>query len=87
MAAPRPPRAPLLGVDRGGWQIFAAQGLSGLGTAPFVVFGPIFQRQLGASAVEIGLIGALGFFLGTVSMIPGTRLAEEYHLRRTILWG
>jgi len=84
---PSAPRAPLLGVDRGGWQIFAAQGLSGLGTAPFVVFGPIFQRQLGASAVEIGLIGALGLVLGTVSMIPGTRLAEEYHLRRTILWG
>lgn len=87
MAAPRPTRAPLLGVDRGGWQIFAAQGLSGLGTAPFVVFGPIFQRQLGATAIEIGLIGALGLVLGTLSMIPGTRLAEQYHLRRTIFWG
>jgi MFS family permease len=42
---------------------------------------------LGATAVEIGLVGALGLVLGTLSMIPGTRLAEDYHLRRTILWG
>lgn len=82
-----PHREPFLGVDRGGWQIFAAQGLTGLGTAPFVVFGAIYQRQLGASALEIGLIGALGLVLGTLSMIPGTRWAEDYHLRRTILWG
>lgn len=84
---PLPHREPFLGVDRGGWQIFAAQGLAGLGTAPFVVFGAIYQRQLGASAFEIGLIGALGWILATVSMIPGTRWAEDYHLRRTILWG
>jgi len=74
-------------VDRGGWQIFAAQGLWGLGTAPFVVFGPIYQRQLGATALEIGLIGALGLVFATLSMIPGTRLAEDYWLRRTILVG
>jgi MFS family permease len=80
-------REPFLGVDRGGWQIFAAQGLSGIGTAPFVVFGPIYQRQLGATAVEIGLIGALGLVVATLAMIPGTRLAEDYHLRRAIFWG
>lgn len=74
-------------MDRGGWQIFAAQGLTGLGTAPFVVFGAIYQRQLGANALEIGLIGALGWVLATVSMIPGTKWAEDYYLRRTILWG
>jgi MFS family permease len=83
----RASREPFLGVDRGGWQIFAAQGLSGIGTAPFVVFGPIYQRQLGATALEIGLIGALGLVVATLVMIPGTRLAEDYHLRRTILWG
>jgi len=87
---PEPPvgrRQPFLGVDRGGWLLFAAQGLTGLGTAPFVVFGPIYQRQLGATAFEIGLIGALALVLGTVSMIPGTKLAEEYYLRHTIVVG
>lgn len=74
-------------IDRGSWLIFAAQGLSGLGTAPFVVFGAIYQRQLGASAVEIGLIAAIGMVVATLSMIPGTRLAEAYHLRPTILAG
>ena len=74
-------------IDRGGWLIFAAMGLSGLGTAPFVVFGSIYQRQLGAGAVEIGLIAAIGMVVATLSMIPGTSLAERYHLRPTILAG
>lgn len=87
---PEPPagrREPFLGVDRGGWLLFVAQGLTGLGTAPFVVFGAIYQRQLGATALEIGLIGALALVLGTLSMIPGTKLAEEYYLRHTIVVG
>ncbi len=74
-------------IDRGGWLIFAAQGLSGLGTAPFVVFGSIYQRQLGAGAVEIGLIAAIGMVVATLSIIPGTSLAERYHLRPTIFAG
>jgi len=85
--ARRERRSLLSEIDRGGWLIFAAQGLSGLGTAPFVVFGTIYQRQLGASAVEIGLISALGMLVATLSMIPGTGLAERYHLRPTIFAG
>jgi MFS family permease len=80
-------RPPLLGIDRGGWLLFAAQGLSGLGTGPFTVFAAIYQKQLGASPIEIGLIAAFGTILGTLSMIPGTRLAEAYHLRPTLLAG
>ena len=80
-------RGPLLGIDRGGWLLFAAQGFSGLGTGPFIVFAAIYQKQLGASALEIGMIAALGTVLGTLSMIPGTRLAEVYHLRPTLLAG
>lgn len=83
----RSSRGPLLGIDSGGWLLFAAQGLSGLGTGPFTVFSAIYQKQLGATALEIGLIAALGTVLGTLSMIPGTRLAEVYHLRPTLLAG
>jgi MFS family permease len=83
----RPARGPLLGIDRGGWLLFAAQGLSGLGTGPFTVFSAIYQKQLGATALEIGLVAALGTVLGTLSMIPGTRLAEVFHLRPTLLAG
>jgi MFS family permease len=79
--------AAFLGIDRGGWLIFAAQALSGLGTAPFTVFGAIYQRQLGASAFEIGLIAAAGMAVSTLCMLPGTRLAEGYQLRPTILLG
>jgi MFS family permease len=80
-------RAPLLGIDRGGWLIFAAQGLTGLGTGPFTVFGAIYQKQLGASALEIGLVAAFGTAIGTLSMLPGTRLAEAFHLRPILLAG
>ena len=84
---PRARRGPLLGIDRGGWLLFAAQGFTGLGTGPFTVFTAIYQKQLGATAIEIGLIAAFGTVLGTLSMIPGTRLAEVYHLRPTLLAG
>lgn len=76
-----------LGIDRGGWLLFAAQALSGLGTGPFVAFGAIYQRQLGATPVEIGLMAAFGMVVGTLAMVPGTRLADRADLRRTIVAG
>jgi MFS family permease len=74
-------------IDRGAWLLFFAQGLSGLGAGPFVAFGAIYQRQLGASALEIGLLAALAMVVATVVMIPGTRLAERSSLRKTIIAG
>lgn len=74
-------------IDRGAWLLFFAQGLSGLGAGPFVAFGAIYQRQLGASAVEIGLLAAVAMVVATLVMIPGTRLAEHHSLRTTIIAG
>jgi MFS family permease len=81
--APRP----FLGIDRGGWLIFAAMGFSGLGTGPFIAFTAIYQRELGATAEEIGLAAAVGMLVATLVMLPGTRLAETSDLRRTIVAG
>ncbi|TMD22616.1 MAG: hypothetical protein E6I99_09540, partial [Chloroflexi bacterium] len=61
--APRPRPAPIGGhrpetrvrIDRGGWLLFFALGLSGLGAGPFIAFGTIYQHDLGASAFEIEL--------------------------------
>ncbi len=78
---------PLLGLDNGGLLLFAAQGLSGLAMGPFIAFGAIYQRELGATPVEIGLMAALAMGVGMAVMLPGTRLADAYHLRRTILVG
>lgn len=78
---------PLLGIDRGGWLIFWAQGLSGLANGPFIVFGAIYQRQLHATPFEIGIVAAVGSIVGTLAMLPGIRLAESYHLRPTLLAG
>ena len=74
-------------IDRGGWLLFFAHGLSGLGAGPFIAFGVIYQRELGASAFEIGLLAALGMLIATVVMLPGTRLAERRDLRRTVIAG
>jgi MFS family permease len=74
-------------IDRGGWLLFTAHGLSGLGAGPFIAFGAIYQRQLGASAFEIGLLAAVGMMVATLVMLPGTRLAERGDLRKTIIAG
>jgi MFS family permease len=74
-------------IDRGGWLLFGAHGLSGLGAGPFVAFGAIYQRQLGASAFEIGLLAAIGMIVATLVMLPGTALAERHDLRKTIIVG
>lgn len=74
-------------IDRGGWLLFFAHGLSGLGSGPFIAFGAIYQRQLGATAFEIGVLAALGMLVATLVMLPGTRLAERRNLRKTIIAG
>ena len=52
-----------------------------------MAFGSIYQRQLGASAFEIGILAAIGMLIATVVMLPGTRLAERHDLRKTIVVG
>ncbi len=74
-------------IDRGGWLLFAAHGFSGLGAGPFIAFGAIYQRELGASAFEIGMLAALGMLVATLVMLPGTRLAEGRNLRKTVIAG
>src|SRR5256885_16776764 len=72
-------------IDRGGWLLFGAYGLSGLGAGPFIAFGAIYQRELGASAFEIGVLAALGMLVATLVMLPGARLAEGRDLRKTVI--
>ena len=92
---PRPRPAPIGGhrpetrvrIDRGGWLLFFALGLSGLGAGPFIAFGTIYQHDLGASAFEIGLMAAIGMLVATLVIFPGTRLAERRDLHKTIIAG
>ena len=74
-------------IDRGGWLLFFALGLSGLGAGPFIAFGTIYQHDLGASAFEIGLMAAIGMLVATLVIFPGTRLAERRDLHKTIIAG
>jgi len=92
---PRPRPAPIGGhrpetrvrIDRGGWLLFFALGLSGLGAGPFIAFGTIYQHDLGANAFEIGLMAAIGMLVATLVIFPGTRLAEGRNLHKTIIAG
>ena len=92
---PRPRPAPIGGhrpetrvrIDRGGWLLFFALGLSGLGAGPFIAFGTIYQHDLGANAFEIGLMAAIGMLVATLVIFPGTRLAERRDLHKTIIAG
>src|SRR5256714_13496175 len=52
-----------------------------------IAFGAIYQRELGASAFEIGVLAALGMLVATLVMLPGTRLAEGRDLRKTVIAG
>jgi MFS family permease len=74
-------------IDRGGRLLFLAHAMSGLGAGPFVAFGAIYQRQLGASAFAIGVLAAVGMLVATLVMLPGTRLAERRDLHKTIMAG
>src|SRR4029077_6311125 len=51
-------------IGRGGWLLFGAHGLSGLGAGPFIAFGAIYQRQLGAGALDIRWLAAGGVVVG-----------------------
>ena len=92
---PRPRPTPIGGhrpetrvrIDRGGWLLFFALGLSGLGAGPFIAFGTIYQHDLGANAFEIGLMAAIGMLVATLVIFPGTRLAERRDLHKTIIAG
>jgi MFS family permease len=74
-------------IDRGGWLLFGANGLSGLGAGPFIAFGAIYQRELGASPFQIGILAALGMLVATLVMLPGTALAEQRDVRKIIIGG
>src|ERR1700687_4778123 len=74
-------------IDRGGWRLFCAHGLPVLGPGPLIAFGVIYQRELGASAFEIGLLPAIAMLVATVVMLPGPRLAEHRDLRKTVIGG
>ena len=57
----------------------------GLGTYNYVW--SIYLRELHASSEQVGLVYAIGFVAGALTMIPGGILANRYELRNLLIWG
>ncbi len=78
------PRLPAPGALRWFW-------LDGLAAnfyeSMLLTFIPLFALAMGATAVEIGWMSALGSLLGTVVLLPGARLAERWgNPHRLVVW-
>ena len=58
-----------------------------VGTGLYSVIMPAYIRELGASAVELGLLGAIAMAFGAVAALPGGIWTDRYERRRLMLIG
>ncbi|MBT9176651.1 MAG: hypothetical protein DDT20_00972 [Firmicutes bacterium] len=58
-----------------------------MGTGLYSVIMPAYIRELGASAVELGLLGAIAMVIGAVAAIPGGIWTDRYERRCLMLIG
>lgn len=58
-----------------------------MGTGVYSVIMPAFIRELGASAVELGLLGAIAMAIGAVAALPGGIWTDRYERRSLMLIG
>lgn len=58
-----------------------------VGTGLYSVIMPAYIRELGASAVELGLLGAIAMGIGAVAAVPGGIWTDRYERRRLMLFG
>jgi MFS family permease len=58
-----------------------------VGTGLYSVIMPAYIRELGASAVELGLLGAIAMAIGAVAALPGGIWTDRYERRSLMLIG
>ncbi len=75
----------LLSLPRDLKLIFWGNFLWSLGAMSFHFIWPIFIRDLGGGAREIGIISSIMFFTIALSIIPGGLLADRYDRKKLIL--
>jgi len=58
-----------------------------VGTGLYSVIMPAYIRELGASSVELGLLGAIAMAIGTAAALPGGIWTDRYERKRLMLIG
>lgn len=69
------------------WVLFASMLLFAMAMSLYSVILPAYIRELGASAVELGLLGSIALALSTASALPGGFMADRYERRLVLLIG
>ena len=69
------------------WVLFASMLLFAMAMSLYSVILPAYIRQLGASAVELGLLGSIALALSTAAALPGGFLADRFERRKMLLIG
>jgi predicted MFS family arabinose efflux permease len=69
------------------WLLFASLLLFSMGFGLYFFSWPLFVQSLGASAVNLGYLTALGSFVGALSYLPGGYLADHSERRVQLIVG
>jgi MFS family permease len=69
------------------WVLFTSMLLFAMAMSLYSVILPAYIRELGASAVELGLLGSIALALSTASALPGGFMADRFERRRVLLVG
>lgn len=69
------------------WVVYTSLLLFALAMGLYSVIMPAYVRELGASSVELGLLGSIALAMGTLSAIPGGLWTDRFERKRLMLIG
>jgi len=69
------------------WVIYISLLLFALAVGLYSVIMPAYIRELGATSVQLGLLGSIAMAMATLSAIPGGLWADRFERRRLMLIG
>ncbi|KAF0194607.1 MAG: major facilitator superfamily protein [Bacillota bacterium] len=69
------------------WIIYVSLLLFALAMGLYSVIMPAYIRELGATSVQLGLLGSVALAIGTLSAIPGGLWADRFERRKLMLVG
>lgn len=74
-------------IKRDLWVIYISLLFFSLGMGLYSVIMPAYIRELGATSVQLGLLGSIAMAIGTISAIPGGLWTDRYDRRKLMIIG
>lgn len=74
-------------LNRDLWFVYASLLLFALGMGAYSTILPAYVRSLGASPVDLGLLGTIGMAFSTLAALPGGYWADRYDRRTLMILG